>query len=156
MMRFLREDAERAGGSAFRLMRRLRGVGALRLRRRGLRLRSKFGQRRLADERTAFDAAVVLRRGKRVLAAASAERDAAVEASCAGRADLERVEPDSGSNPSRVRTAVANGQGHHTVRHAGEDPYGKLERAARIIEPDQILAGEAERLRRFRTHERWI
>ena len=36
------------------------------------------------------------------------ESDAAVEARSLGASDPERVEPDAGANPTRVRTAIAD------------------------------------------------
>ena len=66
----------------------------------------------------------------------------------------------SNPTPDPIRpacdTAVAERQGDHAVRHAGEDPDGKLERAARIIETDHILARKTERLGGLRAHERGV
>ena len=84
------------------------------------------------------------------------ELDAAVEAGRLGASDRERVEPDARANPSRVRTAVAERQGDDAVRHAGEEPDGELERAARIFETDHILVRKTERLGGLRAHERGI
>ena len=82
--------------------------------------------------------------------------DPAVEARRFGASDRERVESDSRANPTRVRTAVADRQGDHAVRHAGKDPDGKLERAARVIDTDHILARETERFGGLRAHERGV
>ena len=73
-----------------------------------------------------------------------------------GASDRERVEPDPRADPTRVRTAVAERQGDHAVRHAGEDPDGKLERAAGIVETDPILVRETERFGGLRAHERGV
>ena len=53
-------------------------------------------------------------------------------------------------------TAVAKREGDHAVRHAGEDPDGKLERAARVIETDHLLVRKTERLGGLRAHERGV
>ena len=55
-----------------------------------------------------------------------------------------------------VRTAVAERQGDHAVRHSGEEPNGELERTAGIVDADPILAGEAKRLGRLRADERGV
>ena len=72
------------------------------------------------------------------------------------RSDRERVEPDARADPARVRTAVAKRQGHHAVRHAGEDPDGKLERAARVVDTDHVFVRETECLGGLRAHERGV
>src|SRR2546430_14490731 len=41
-----------------------------------------------------------------------------------------------------------------SIRHAGQDPDRKLERAASVIETDQLLVRKAERLGGLRAHER--
>ncbi len=94
-----------------------------------------------------------LGRRERVRASEAAEFDAAVEARCLGASDRERVEPDARPNPSRALTAIAKGEGYHTVRHAWEDPDGKLERSARIVETDQIPARKTERPGGRRAHQ---
>src|SRR5262249_23396789 len=75
MWRMLLEDAEWAGRRRFLVC----------------WIRSQCGHRRLADERPALHAAVVLRRRQRVLATESGERDPAVESRRPGGPDLERV-----------------------------------------------------------------
>ena len=70
--------------------------------------------------------------------------------------DLERVEPHVRSNPSRAPTAVAKREGQHAVCHAGQDKDRKLERAARVIETDQLLVRKTERLGGLRAHERGV
>ena len=70
--------------------------------------------------------------------------------------DRERVEPDARANPSRVQTPVAKRKGDDAVRHAGEDPDRKLERAARVIETDHILVRKTERFGGLRAHERGV
>ena len=82
--------------------------------------------------------------------------DAAVEARGLGASDRERVEPDARADPPRVRTAIAERQGDHAVRHAGEDPDRKLERAARVLDTDHLLARNTERLGGLRAHERGV
>ena len=118
--------------------------------------RSKLGQGRLAHDGAPLHAAVLLGRRERVRARELGEFDPAVEARCLGASDRERVEPDPRADPTRVRTAVAERQGDHAVRHAGEEPNGELERAARIVETDHILARKAERLGGLRAHERGV
>src|SRR5947207_2839025 len=110
----------------------------------GGRLRSKLAQGRLADDGPSFHAAVVLGRCERVLTPERRELDAAVEARCLGSSDREHVEPEPVPDPSRVQTTVAEREGHDAVRHAGEDPDWKLERASRVIDPDHILARKTE------------
>src|SRR4030095_8086866 len=68
--------------------------------RRGGHFRSTLAHGGLADERPPFHAAVVLGRRERVPALELAERGAAAEAECLGDSDLERVEPDPGSDAS--------------------------------------------------------
>ena len=99
---------------------------------------------------------MLLGRRERVGARELGECDPAVEARCFGASDRERVEPDPRADPTRVRTAIAERQGDHAVRHSGEEPDGELERAARIIETDQILARKTERLGGLRAHERGV
>ena len=64
--------------------------------------------------------------------------------------------PTPDPNPSRAHSSVAKGEGDHAVRHAGKDPQGKIERAARVIETHQLLARKTERLGGLRTHERGV
>ena len=118
--------------------------------------RLKRGQGRLAHDGAPLHAAVLLGRRERVRARELGEADPAVEARCFGASDRERVEPDSRADPTRVRTAVAERQGDHAVRHAGEEPDGELERAAGIVEADPILVREAERFGRLRADERGV
>ena len=66
------------------------------------------------------------------------------------------LNPTPEPNPTRVRTTVAERQGDHAVRHAGKDPDGKLERAARVIETDHILVRKTERFGGLRAHERGV
>jgi len=68
----------------------------------------------------------------------------------------ERVETDPRPNPSRRQTTVAKGEGYAPSAMAWEDPNGKLRRAACIIETDQILARNTERLGGLRAHERGV
>ena len=130
-----------------RLVRRSLGGGGFRL---------KLGQRRLADERAPFHAAVVLRRRERVGARELGEFGAAVEAWCFGASEFERVEPNARTDATRLRAAITERQGDHAVRHAGENPDGKLERAARVVDTDRILVLETERFRCLRAHERGV
>ena len=156
-MRFFLEDAECAGRSfLFRGSWGFRRMRALGCRRPGGQIRSKLGQRRLADDGAALHAAVVLGRRQRVRARELGELDAAVEARCFRAANSERVEPDPRANPARVRTAIADRQRDHAVRHAREDGDGKLERAARVIETDHVLARQTERFGGLRAHERGV
>src|SRR6185295_4362647 len=97
------------------------------------------GNRGLADEGPALHAAVVLRHRERVRASDFAEFYAAVESRRRGCTDFERIEPDSGTNPPHPLTAIAKREGHHAIRHSGEDPDRKLERAARVVETHQLL-----------------
>ena len=120
------------------------------------RIRSKRGQGRLAHDGAPLHAAVLLGRRERVRARELGECDPAVEARCFGASDRERVEPDPRADPTRVRTAVAERQGDHAVRHSGEEPDGELERAAGIVEADPILVCEAERFGRLRADERGV
>ncbi|PYR70195.1 MAG: hypothetical protein DMF88_03480, partial [Acidobacteria bacterium] len=138
MLRFLFVDAESAG--PFLLL--FRG--------------SKFANRGLADDRPALHAAVVLRHRERVRACDFAERDAAVESGRFGRSNFERVEPDLGSDPPDALTTVAEREGHHAVRHAGEDPDRKLEGAARVIDTHQRGILETEHLGGLLAHERGV
>jgi hypothetical protein len=55
-----------------------------------------------------------------------------------------------------VLATVAKGEGHHAVRHAREDPDGKLERAARVIETDHVFARKTKRFGGLRAHERGV
>ena len=73
-----------------------------------------------------------------------------------GASNLERVEPDARADPAGVRTAIAERQGDHAVRHAGEDRDGKLERAPRVIETDQVLARKTERLGGLQAYQRGV
>ena len=138
MLRLLIEDAESAG--PFLLL--FRG--------------SKFANRGLANDRPALHAAVILRPRKRVRACDFAERDAAVESGRFGRSNFERVEPDLGSDPPDALTTVAEREGHHAVRHAGEDPDRKLEGAARVIDTHQRGILETEHLGGLLAHERGV
>ncbi len=73
-----------------------------------------------------------------------------------GASDRERVEPDARTDPTCVRTAVAERQRDHAVRHSGEEPNRELERSAGIIEANPILVCEADRFGRLRADERGI
>ena len=162
----LREDAECAGLLPFRGLwglLRMRALGWLRAGSRLLRrslggggFRSQLGEGRLPDDGAPLHAAVLLRRRERVAAPELGEAGAAVEARCFGASDLERVEPDARADPTRVRTAIAERQGDHAVRHSREEQNGELERAARIIETDHILVRKTERFGGLRAHERGI
>ena len=55
-----------------------------------------------------------------------------------------------------MRTAVAERDGDHAIRHSGKEPDGELERAAVVIEADPILVLEAERFGRRRADERGV
>ena len=99
---------------------------------------------------------MVLGRRQRIRARELGETGPAVEARRCGASDPERVEPDARADPARVRTAIAERQGDHAVGHAGEDRDGKLERAARVIETDHILARKTERFGGLRAHERRV
>src|SRR5690349_7943764 len=136
MLCFLLEDAKGAG------------PGLL------LFLRSKFGNRRLANEGPPLHAAVVLRRRERVRASDFGERDAAVESRRLRRADLERIEPDSSPNPPDALTTVAKRERDDAVRHAGEDPHSKLERASRVIETHQVPVRKTLCFGGLRAHQR--
>src|SRR5262245_26132317 len=138
MLRFLLEDAESAGPGLLLF--------------RG----SQLGNRGLADDGPALHAAVVLGRRERVGAPEPGEFGAAVETERLGRSDFERIEPDPEPNPSRALPTVAKGEGDHAVRHAGEDPDGKLERAAGIIETDEVPARKTERFGGLRAYERGV
>ena len=118
---------------SLRPLRRSVRVGAL----AGSRFRSKCGQGRLAHDGASLHAAVLLGRRERISARELGEADPAVEAWCLGASDPERVEPDPRADPTGVRTAVAERQGDHAVRHSGKEPDGKLERAAGVVEADQ-------------------
>ena len=67
------------------------------------------------------------------------EFDPAGKARCRGASDRERIEPNPRADPACVRTAVADRQGDDAVRHAGENPDGNLERAARVLDADHLL-----------------
>src|SRR5205085_68821 len=95
VLRFLLEHAERAG------------PGFL------LFWRAKLGDRRLADERPALHAAVILGYGERLRPSEPGDRDAAVESGRFGRSDLEGVEPHVRAHPSGALTTVAEREGHH-------------------------------------------
>ena len=117
---------------------------------------SMLGEGRLANERAPLHAAVVLGRRERIAARELVEGDPAVEAECFGASDRERVEPNARTDATHVRPAITERQGDHAVRHARKDRDGKLERAARVIETDQIPAGKTERLGVLRAHERRV
>ncbi len=87
---------------------------------------------------------------------APAEFGAAVEARCRGAPQRERVEPDARADPAGVRSAVPERERDHAVRHAGQNPDGKLQRAARVIDTDHVPARDTERLGRLRAHERGV
>ena len=120
------------------------------------RLRVKLGQGRLAHDRAPLHAAVLLGRRERVGAPELGEAGPAVEARGFGASDRERIEPDPRANPTGVRTAVAERQSDHAVRHSGEEPDRELERAARIVETDHVLARKTERFGGGRAHQRGI
>ena len=74
--------------------------------------------------------------------------DAPAEVRRLGASDDVGVEPDTRADPPRVRPPVAERYGNHPVRHPRDDPDRKLHGAARVLDTDDVLVRQTERVRR--------